>query len=258
LFTDYILIIAQNENYDPILEVLNTERAERVNELQSMIVSSAQNMVQYAIEIGQILEEVKSSLEHGDFIPWVMSNCEFSRYQAVRYMRLASNVARAPHLLENATSIREALEIIKEEKEPKQLPARVMSDGTRYEAPTNRYLENGEEEVIDGEYEDTVKAEREYKTEDGINFFKDGETDVVLQDAFRSIWNTFINLTKTKENKKLAGYYINAIVSGLNKLTKDVNAWVEHNPDFNDGEFRPYSEEADGKSKKHHNFETVM
>lgn len=58
---------------------------------------TAQNI----IEIGKRLIEVKENLEHGQFLNWLESKVEFSRYTANRFMKIAtefSNVSAVQHL----------------------------------------------------------------------------------------------------------------------------------------------------------------
>ena len=80
------------------------------------------NAVISAWECGQLLNEQKERLEHGEWLPWVMLNCEFDKSQATRYMQLASNYAHA-HNLEAFSSIRSALRLIAKEAKKNKPPA---------------------------------------------------------------------------------------------------------------------------------------
>jgi len=62
-------------------------------------------------------------------LPWVMANCNFTDRHARRYMKLASKRTRVS-VLEDATSIREALRLL---AEPKQ-----KDDGEEY--PISEYV----------------------------------------------------------------------------------------------------------------------
>ena len=68
-----------------------------------------------------MLLQVKASLSHGEWLPWLKQQQEsgaigFSRMTATKYMRLAANINRGLHLPE-APSIRAALELLSD-KEP--------------------------------------------------------------------------------------------------------------------------------------------
>jgi hypothetical protein len=202
------------------LEQLNKSRAERVNELQGMIYSSAQNMVEYAIEIGQILIEVKASLEHGDFIPWVMANCDFNRMQAWRYMKLAeANVSHAIHF-EGVTSIREALKLLEPPKEPKQLPTRVDSMGTRYEPAQVRYTADGEEEYVDGEYEDIDKrVAKAAEVPVRETLVEDNDIEDAIE-AFKLIGDALFKITNRARNKKIREQFLHNALGMLHEIIR--------------------------------------
>lgn len=77
------------------------------------------NTLQHAVNCGRILLQIKEHCEHGKWQAWLDFNMEFgnlplanNRYKV--YMRLAKN----SHLIVGATCIREALNVIRCEKEP--------------------------------------------------------------------------------------------------------------------------------------------
>jgi hypothetical protein len=227
------------------IEQLNKSRAERVNELQGMIYSSAQNMVEYAIEIGQILIEVKASLSHGEWMPWCMANLDVKKSMIENYMKMARYSQRVGNL-EGVSSIREALKLLEPPKEPKLLPTRVDSTGQRYEPAHVRFTEDGEEEYVDGEYEESEVDDRKVVAVGELNYYEGGEPSVdMLQQAYRDIENCFVALTNMTKNRKESAFYINAIQDGLNTLVGKVNNWIERNPDYLNGVYKPYSMELD-------------
>src|SRR5258708_12355795 len=62
--------------------------ADKINTLHRAIVGS----VESAIMIGQILTEIKNEvLQHGQWLPWIEANLEFTNQTAGNYMRLFEN-----------------------------------------------------------------------------------------------------------------------------------------------------------------------
>ncbi len=182
------------------LDRMNLQKAARVNELQEQIVHSAQNMVQYAIEIGNILKEVKDSLEFGEWLPWVKSNLDIHPTTVQDYMRLAKANTVSSLYLDDVTSINEALKLIAPHKEPKQLPTRIDSHGNRYEPVGARYVQDGEEEYLDDEYDDepVPDARNSYKA-----VLHDPEIEQAV-DAFHLLGAAIYNLMKKAQNNSVS------------------------------------------------------
>ena len=65
---------------------LPSKQVHRLNELYLEIVKDAQSLLTRVIEAGGILTELKASLPHGEFAPWVNDNLVFSMRTAQRYM----------------------------------------------------------------------------------------------------------------------------------------------------------------------------
>lgn len=63
--------------------------AENINKEHALAQQCAETAVQHAVRCGQLLLEVKASLQHGEFMPWVSANCGFSYESAKRYMMVA-------------------------------------------------------------------------------------------------------------------------------------------------------------------------
>ena len=77
--------------------------------------------IQHATNCGLMLLQVKASLNHGEWLPWLKQQQEsgaigFSHKTATKYMNLAANMNRGSYLSE-APSIRAALELLSD-KEP--------------------------------------------------------------------------------------------------------------------------------------------
>ena len=102
-------------------DIIAVPTVEQINLEHQLANSKANEAVQHATNCGLMLLQVKASLNHGEWLPWLKQQQEsgaigFSHSHATRYMKLASNIARAQHLTE-APSIRAALELLSD-KEP--------------------------------------------------------------------------------------------------------------------------------------------
>lgn len=65
--------------------------AEEINAEHWACEEAAQNSIQHAIRCGEMLEEKKSSLRHGEWGPWLEANFDGSDRTARTYMKVASN-----------------------------------------------------------------------------------------------------------------------------------------------------------------------
>jgi hypothetical protein len=66
--------------------------ATRINAMHREATKAAITAVELAIEIGAMLMEVKATLPHGEFGPWIRKHCEFTDRTARNYMKLAKAV----------------------------------------------------------------------------------------------------------------------------------------------------------------------
>jgi len=85
-----------------------------INREHQLFLDSVNNSLQHAIRCGELLIQQKKQLSHGEWLPWVMINCDFSKDKAERYMRIA-NSATSPNLGE-AKTFYSALKLLQEEK----------------------------------------------------------------------------------------------------------------------------------------------
>lgn len=101
--------------------------AAQINAAHDMASRSAQAAITHAIAVGEGLIEAKSLVDHGQWLPWLTENFDFSERTAQDYMRLAkhrdevqSNPQRVADL-----PIREALKAIRKARpvEPNPDPA---------------------------------------------------------------------------------------------------------------------------------------
>jgi hypothetical protein len=65
-------------------------KAQEIDRLGQLAMDSANNAVDYALQAGQLLIDVKNSLKHGEFLVWIENNLSFNVRQAQRYMEVAS------------------------------------------------------------------------------------------------------------------------------------------------------------------------
>ncbi len=56
--------------------------------------AAANTAIQHALNAGRLLLQVKAQLAHGEFLPWLRSNCTVKQRQARAYMRVARNWRR--------------------------------------------------------------------------------------------------------------------------------------------------------------------
>lgn len=70
---------------------LQKTQAERLRALHSEIIGSCRMILSKAIEAGEILNDVKASLPHGEFTSWVERNAGFNIRTAQRYMKIYGN-----------------------------------------------------------------------------------------------------------------------------------------------------------------------
>lgn len=93
---------------------------EQINLEYRLSKSKASEAVQHAINCGLMLLQVKASLKHGEWLPWLKQQqesgaIEFAERTIHKYMRLASNSPREANLIEQP-SIRAALELLTEDR----------------------------------------------------------------------------------------------------------------------------------------------
>ncbi len=86
----------------PTAERINAEYRAFEREKKS-VVEHAQSGLQHAINAGEMLSEVKASLSHGEFLPWLESNFEGTPRYAQMFMKLEReqeqlNTKRISHL----------------------------------------------------------------------------------------------------------------------------------------------------------------
>lgn len=109
--------------------------AEELNRLHGGIEDKLRSTVADAIRAGEILTQVKDRMSHGDFLPWIKSNCRFAQSSAYRYMQVfeyQNKITSVGNLQEAYTQI-ETMEA-----------QRRMSEEQRAGARVDAYLKTGE------------------------------------------------------------------------------------------------------------------
>ena len=102
---------------------------EMANEAGEQVENNAKLTVQKAADCGRYLTAIKDQLEHGEWLPWLGANWDYSPRTAVRYMDIAANSSRVTNL-KDASSIREALRMIADDKEEKTAPRAARKPAT--------------------------------------------------------------------------------------------------------------------------------
>ncbi len=114
-------------------------RIEEISVLHSANKTDVVTMIERAIRIGELLSEQKSSMKHGEWIPWVEENLPFLRQQAGKYIRAFTHRRTL-----NGTSTFHLEGAISFLANPRPAPK-------EQEEPCG---EEGEEDVVDVEFEE--------------------------------------------------------------------------------------------------------
>jgi Protein of unknown function (DUF3102) len=122
--------------------------ARKINAEHAACVALACDAILKAIEVGRLLSEAKALVKHGEWEPWIETNCRFGVRQAQKYMRAFENRealetqmrTRSAHL----TSLNGAIECLADHREAdcridnespvkprgRLIPAVCMTDGS--------------------------------------------------------------------------------------------------------------------------------
>src|SRR5258707_5120533 len=71
--------------------VVTSSTVDRINRRHRQIMEFGKRALEEAIDIGRELSDAKSSLEHGEWLPWVEDNLEFTTRTAQRYISVWDN-----------------------------------------------------------------------------------------------------------------------------------------------------------------------
>jgi hypothetical protein len=67
--------------------------ADMINREHELARTCAKSAIEHAIRCGELLTEKKAALGHGEFIPWIETNCEFKYSTAARYMKAVKRIS---------------------------------------------------------------------------------------------------------------------------------------------------------------------
>jgi len=140
-------------------DMIQLPTVEQINLEHRLANSKASEAVQHATNCGLMLLQIKASLNHGEWLPWLngeieAGRLEVKRSQANTYMRVASNYQRAGNL-EGVTSIRAALELLSSDKEPE-----AEAQGTLIDVEAERQAREAAEAKAEAERQAREIAER--------------------------------------------------------------------------------------------------
>jgi hypothetical protein len=79
---------------DPLMEL-----AKEIYTRHTKIVAAKKNIVAQAIEVGELLNQAKAMVEHGEWLQWLKDNCLLKERTAERYMHLATNKKKLAEML---------------------------------------------------------------------------------------------------------------------------------------------------------------
>lgn len=102
-------------------ELINN-KAKKINDLHKSAILTARKTIEFCIEAGELLSQVKDELKHGEFNLWCKENLELSRSTIFRYMKLYGN----REVIHEANSPSEALRIIDKCSNLKHLENKIL------------------------------------------------------------------------------------------------------------------------------------
>ena len=101
-------------------------KAQKINDLHKSATLTARKTIDLCIEAGEILNQVKNELKHGQFNNWCKENLELSRSTIFRYMKLSNN----KEAIEEASTPSEALNLIDKCSNLKHLENKILFQST--------------------------------------------------------------------------------------------------------------------------------
>jgi len=209
------------------------DAATELNRLDAAIQSGMRQTVSDAIRAGEILGHVKNHFEHGEFLPWIRENCEFSQKTAWNYMA----VHRHSNKLVSVTNLQDAyqkvaqIETAEKQSEDRKAKDRVSEyretggkpEGWRRGTDDKLAQKEDERQARIDEARDRVRAES--KERDEKESFDDAE-DALFQEAAERLVATTEKRQGFKERIKLSqagesDSFIDALMDYLNELESD-------------------------------------
>lgn len=99
----------QQQQQTAVVIPQDTLDAQRMNRAHREIVEMQTSAKDKAAGLGDRLIAKKAELKHGEFIPWIKANCDFSHKRAKEYMQVARAKSTHGCHFDACTSIREVL-----------------------------------------------------------------------------------------------------------------------------------------------------
>ena len=78
--------ISSNHKSDPLSVI-----ASQINEQHDRAIGHATSALEHARQAGELLQQAKQQIPHGEWLPWLAANCRVSARQAQRYLKVANN-----------------------------------------------------------------------------------------------------------------------------------------------------------------------
>jgi hypothetical protein len=97
-------------------EELTNSAVTEINRLHSEICGAARTTIEKAIRIGELLTAQKSSLKHGEWLPWLKANVQFTARTASNYLRVFENRIRLKS--ETISDLSDAYNVLTEHGQP--------------------------------------------------------------------------------------------------------------------------------------------
>lgn len=125
----------------------------RINDAHTRVITSASNMVGYAVECGGLLIEAKERIPHGGWAAWLEENFEGSGWVARKYMQLARAEASDVGSITGISTITSALKSI---ATPRQ--AQIEAAKPDPDSSTGLLLANARDALRDNSSEKIIDA----------------------------------------------------------------------------------------------------
>ena len=207
---------------------MNELTINEINRLHKDIINALSGTVINAIKIGDILNNIKTKTEHGDFLFWIKDNCEFSERTAYNYMKISEykqNCTACANLQEAYKQIEsiEAIQKRRESERKQELIKERIKTGIKPE---------GWDRSLDYEYKKRIDFGGYAKIKDDLEFKKPKEkikenTDFnVLEQATDLFLQKHNKISEFKDKIRLSDMgkqdpFVDAIMDYLSELEND-------------------------------------
>lgn len=107
------------------LQKTEVTTAQEINELHAQINMLGRDALQKALRIGELLIEQRQRCKHGEWLPWLKANVQFTQKTANNYMR----VYEARSKLESVSNLAEAYRLTLPRAKPPDKPSKTSTRG---------------------------------------------------------------------------------------------------------------------------------